>query len=443
MAVNPVDGHVFALNNDDPFETVINEYDASGSSPTPPLVSIFPGLASGIASSGASDRLYVAAGTKIDVYGPPVPVPEVETLPASDVGATGATLNGAVNPDGAPLTECKFEYGTTASYGQSAPCAESLAEIGSGTAPVAVHAEVEGLGAETEYHFRITAKNANSEAIPNPSNQQIRGKDETFKTLGKPEIESAWAENVLLSQATLKASINPVGRPTTYRFEWGLGSEPNENSTDEIAIGSGSEAKLVSLVLSGLAPGTTYHWRVVATNEAEPAGVSSEGALTTYRPLIPGVCPNQAFRTGVGAALPDCRAYEMVSPVDKAGSDIVSKTNGTGFPVARNQSDLSGDKLTFTSERRFGDAVSQPIFPQYIASRSAEGWETHGISPPRGVVRAHGIGAVEGSRQRIQGFQRGSLQRLARQRRYDGGAANPRRVKRSFRQPPCALQLRR
>ena len=75
----------------------------------------------------------------------------------------------------------------------------------------------------------------------------------------------------------------------------------------------------------------------------------------------------------------------MVSPVDKAGSDIRSFTTLGGTPVAIDQADLSGDKLTYSSARRFGDAVSQPYVVQYLASRGAGGWSTHGISPPRGA----------------------------------------------------------
>ena len=43
--------------------------------------------------------------------------PTVATRAASSVAHTSATLNATVNPDGAEVSECKFQYGTTTAYG--------------------------------------------------------------------------------------------------------------------------------------------------------------------------------------------------------------------------------------------------------------------------------------------------------------------------------------
>ncbi len=87
---------------------------------------------------------------------PSLSKPMVITEAASSVEATSAVLNATVNPDGAAVSSCTFEYGPTTSYGNSAPCA-SLP--GSGTSPVAVSAAITGLTADSTYHFRITATN--------------------------------------------------------------------------------------------------------------------------------------------------------------------------------------------------------------------------------------------------------------------------------------------
>jgi hypothetical protein len=97
-------------------------------------------------------------------------LPTVVTLAASSVAQTSATLNATVNPNGAKVSECSLEYGTSNSYGSSAPCTPSP---GSGTSPVAVSASVTGLTSGTTYHFRVSATNAGGTS---------NGSDQTFNT---------------------------------------------------------------------------------------------------------------------------------------------------------------------------------------------------------------------------------------------------------------------
>jgi hypothetical protein len=90
----------------------------------------------------------------------------------------------------------------------------------------------------------------------------------------------------------------------------------------------------------------------------------------------------------VAAGLADCRAYELVTPLDKGGGDITAGVTPKGNPTGRNQSSPGGDRLTYTASEQFGDAVSKPAWPQYLAGRDpGAGWSSHGISPPRGVRR--------------------------------------------------------
>ena len=100
-----------------------------------------------------------------------VTAPSVETKGTTGVSASAATLFASVNPRGSSVSTCKFEYGTTTSYGSSVSCA-SLP--GSGSSPVAVDASIaSGLAANTEYHYRISATNSSGTS---------KGGDATFKT---------------------------------------------------------------------------------------------------------------------------------------------------------------------------------------------------------------------------------------------------------------------
>ena len=82
--------------------------------------------------------------------------PTVDTGPASEVAATSAKLNGTVNPDGETVSKCKFEYGTTTSYGSEVQCSSFP---GMGTSPVAVSVSLPDLtlSAGTTYHYRLIA----------------------------------------------------------------------------------------------------------------------------------------------------------------------------------------------------------------------------------------------------------------------------------------------
>lgn len=85
-------------------------------------------------------------------------------------------------------------------------------------------------------------------------------------------------------------------------------------------------------------------------------------------------CLNEAFRLGPSALLPECRAYEMVSPVDK---------NGAGVNLAvepRTRPD--GKAINFWSAGDFAGAPSRLAFSNYIARRGEDNWHTESVVPP-------------------------------------------------------------
>jgi virginiamycin B lyase len=89
--------------------------------------------------------------------------------------------------------------------------------------------------------------------------------------------------------ATLAASVRPRSQATTYHFEWGL-TPAYGSSTTETAAGSGATPVAVTAVISGLAPSTTYHFRVVATNAAGTTA-GADGVLTTAAPAVAPPAP--------------------------------------------------------------------------------------------------------------------------------------------------------
>ncbi len=289
------------------------------------------------------------------------------------VGST-ATLNGTVSPEGVPFTDCSFEFGLTNAYGSVAPCAETPATIGAGFGPVGVHADLSGLTLGSVYHYRLSATNTDG---------TVQGSDQSFKTPGA-SIEAEWVASVAAKEATLKAIINPEGSATTYHLEYGTDTSYG-NSTHEAVVGSDEVGHTVTSLVEGLAPGVTYHWRVVATNSVG-ASEGPDRTFTTHAISSEGEpgCPNQEFRTGSSAHLPDCRAYEMVSPVDKSNGDIITRLNLTGFLTALDQSSVDGNGFTYSSYRAFANPEGAPYTNQFLARRTpGNGWQTKAIDPPR------------------------------------------------------------
>jgi hypothetical protein len=189
--------------------------------------------------------------------------------PASNVTTDAATLAGTVNPGGGATTY-HFEYGTSTSYGSQT----SDGNAGSGATDGDVLANVTGLSAGTAYHYRLVATNAAG---------TVNGADQMFTTaspapapapaLIAPGATTLPASGLGLSSATLNGSVNPNGVATTYRFEYGT-STAYGLTTPGTDAGADAASRPVSAPVASLAPGTAYHYRLVAVSSA---GTTSGG----------------------------------------------------------------------------------------------------------------------------------------------------------------------
>jgi hypothetical protein len=126
-------------------------------------------------------------------------------------------------------------------------------------------------------------------------------------------------------------------------------------------------------------------------NTVGVAGLLSAGALTVTVPSASAeICPNEGVRTGYSAALPDCRAYELVSssvqPFFETFGGELNSTLGTAV--------VGAEKSTFASESStmgslaffstFAPPGSTTDGPFYLASRSASGWsKPTNLIPPQ------------------------------------------------------------
>jgi Tol biopolymer transport system component len=100
----------------------------------------------------------------------------------------------------------------------------------------------------------------------------------------------------------------------------------------------------------------------------------------------PEPCPNAQLRTEqpIGLLLPDCRAYEQVSPVDKNDSDILTPI-GKGDDLVR--ASVSGEAITYNSYGSFADPAGARAQNRYVSRRGAGSWSTQNITPPYLALR--------------------------------------------------------
>jgi hypothetical protein len=201
--------------------------------------------------------------------------PGVATSSASSITQTSATLRGDVNPRGLATTY-QFQYGRTTAYGS----ATAHHSAGSGTTTELVKVSVGHLTPGTTYHFRILATNADGTTV---------GSDRSFRTAlppAKPPLVLGTAPFApTATSVAFTALLNPRGASTTYRFQYGLTTAYGSETFGK-SIRAGVLPRSVSFRVSGLAPHTTYHFRVVASNRAGTTFGPDTLALTG--PFPPG-----------------------------------------------------------------------------------------------------------------------------------------------------------
>ena len=166
---------------------------------------------------------------------------------------THAVIDDNVDPNGYE-TSYYFEYGKTTQYGSKIPATPE--GIGSGTQFIDCWNQIDNLEPGTTYHYRIVASNANGTTY---------GPDQELTTPGAT-IQLRAPTEISTTHAVIDDNVDPNGYETSYYFEYGKTTQYGSKipATPE-GIGSGSQYIDCWNEITGLEPGTTYHFRVVAT----------------------------------------------------------------------------------------------------------------------------------------------------------------------------------
>lgn len=352
----------------------VAELDAAGDladlhGPDLPVYSTLGIAAAPKAAGGTINLLTHSLGTLDGYYvlGPAKPQIEPPVC-----GPTSADLSGTVFSDGEQVFY-RFEYVTESEFQASGfagasrvPEPDALVG-GSGEGAVPVAQQATGLTGSQPYRFRLVARRGvlvlASDAV-------------ACTTDPAPPAVSAAGVAVDETAAILKARLNPQNEAASYHFQYTTEADFTVNGwtnasrapeADEAPVPAAARPLLVAQEIFGLEPGTAYRARILAAN-ATGLSVGAEQAFTTVLPFQDPRCPTTELRGGPSAHLPDCRAYELVSP---PGASSLGGTFGFAAP--------GGEAAGFSAFTALEGAL-QNTFNPYVAHRGASGWQTTATS---------------------------------------------------------------
>jgi hypothetical protein len=228
--------------------------------------------------------------------------PTVNTLPATNIGYTSASLTGSVYGKNI-TTNYYFEYGTTTSYGQRTIEREARGE----ERPEVNKGEVGGLAPDTTYHYRIVATNR--------FYGTSYGADQTFSTYQEPVVETDAPEAVGYDEATLSGAVNPRGTAISYYFEYGTSQEYGQRTVQSSA-GSGTSGVRETQAVIGLTEGAVYHYRMVAVSSYGTTYGADQTFTTGTQPTVQTNTPTSI--TSTGATLNGSISPTPLSPIPPA-----------------------------------------------------------------------------------------------------------------------------
>lgn len=324
----------------------------------------------GIAYSDGLGQLYVAniAPSEVVIVDAPTSAgPWIEAgSEAAKPGLRGAaTFEANVNPEGND-TSYHFEYVDEASFqasGFTHASSTPSTPIGSATGDFEDHAAEASLPEKTlvpgvTYHWRLV--------LTDTTGHTVDSSGHSFEEVPAAYVDGPWAADVASTSATLAAQINPLGANTEYRLEWG--SSPAYEHVYTGDVGDGMEfVQVGGFHVQGLAPDTTYHYRLVT--------ISQVGTIESA---------DHTFTTQIGGqemVLPDGRAWELVSPADKKGALVEPLYN---YRLIRASAD--GSAISYQASDAIGEgATGKENVNIVISSRNATGWRTSDITRPHNL----------------------------------------------------------
>lgn len=357
LAVDQANGHVYVFD-DTSGATALDEFEASGAFVSETTHSFEDGEPTAVAVSPPSapnaGDVFVAGLHKLDAFGPGTYASHTLTVDKSGTGmgtVTGGGLDCGATcsneyPEGAQVTLTASPGDTSEFTGWSGAC------TGIGACVITMSAD---MSVTADFVPRVPSVAASVTAVTE-------------------------------TEATLAARINPQGSATSYHFEWGADEHYGQATpVPDGSVGSGTSPREVHQVITGLEQGKTYHFRLVAQSSAGTAVTPDREFATTGEQVpVEQNCPNEAIRAGLARLLPDCRAYELVTPPDTGSVAPYAAGFGSADGVDCFATDLAtadGQRVAFSAKGgSLPGLISNGRFDLYESVRGSGGWQTESRS---------------------------------------------------------------
>jgi hypothetical protein len=286
-----------------------------------------------------SGRLFVPGGGAGLIVFIPAVQPGVEPPTVSAITPTSLHVETEVDPGGVAETSMHFEY---RAEGAATEDNENWIETPEQDVSAAgsFGADLTGLEANRTYEVRAVASN--------PLFSYMTTVTTASTTKLPPAVVTGAATDLRENSVVLNGTINAYGLPTTYHFEYGLTAAYGSRVPVGIdSVGGASHGvRRFNRTIRGLAPGTTYHVRLVATNSEG----TTEGLDRTFTTIAAGGIPH--------------RAYEQVTEPEKNGAAIIPRVGMLARP--------SGDAIAYTTKT---GAETTPLVARSIAFRGSSDWQ--------------------------------------------------------------------
>ena len=270
-------------------------------------------------------------------------VMNLATTAASSLDQENITLNGEFTGEGIDTTYY-FQYFTQEEYEEQGESYEGEATketpiesagVTNGATPVS--AEIDQFFGYRTYHYRVVAENSFGVSY---------GQDETVTAPDplEPGIENTQMMSVTPTTAMVSAEFNPNHWPTIYLFEWGqTDNYGNAIPFSEPFGGLDNENVKFTQEITGLEPGSIYHFRAVAANFKGTTNGEDVILITPDVPRIDSTLANpvgettahlggsvapRASSTSVSFQYGTSAAYGATTPTVPIGNDLFPHSVG-------------------------------------------------------------------------------------------------------------------